>query len=102
MSSSRGAKKAGATRMRVGKYEIGKTLGEGSFGKVKFGRHVQTGHSVAIKIIDRDHVLRHKMVDQVCSLFFFLFIFYSFSHSCSLNNFMEMVILSLNMKWHFG
>ncbi|KAL8114011.1 CBL-interacting serine/threonine-protein kinase 9-like isoform X1 [Apium graveolens] len=64
-SSSRGAKKAGATRMRVGKYEIGKTLGEGSFGKVKFGRHVETGQSVAIKIIARDHVLRHKMVDQI-------------------------------------
>lgn len=73
MSSSRGrgAKKAGATRMRVGKYEIGKTLGEGSFGKVKFGRHVETGHSVALKIIARDHVLRHKMVDQVSSFFVF-------------------------------
>ncbi|KAL1832190.1 CBL-interacting serine/threonine-protein kinase 9-like isoform X1 [Daucus carota subsp. sativus] len=65
MSSSRGAKKAGAARMRVGKYEIGKTLGEGSFGKVKYGRHVETGRSVAIKIIARDHVLRHKMVDQI-------------------------------------
>lgn len=65
MSSSRRAKKAGAARMRVGKYDIGKTLGEGSFGKVKFGRHVETGQSVAIKIIARDHVLRHKMVDQI-------------------------------------
>lgn len=69
MSSSRGAKKAGSAKMRVGKYEIGKTLGEGSFGKVKYGRHVETGQSVAIKIIARDHVLRHKMADQVDSLF---------------------------------
>uniref|UniRef100_A0A5B7A2D0 non-specific serine/threonine protein kinase n=1 Tax=Davidia involucrata TaxID=16924 RepID=A0A5B7A2D0_DAVIN len=54
-----------ATRTRVGKYEIGKTLGEGSFGKVKYAKNVETGDSVAIKIIDRDRVLRHKMVEQI-------------------------------------
>ncbi|KAF8379798.1 hypothetical protein HHK36_029247 [Tetracentron sinense] len=55
----------GATRTRVGKYEIGKTLGEGSFAKVKYARNVETGDSVAIKVLDKDHVLRHKMVEQV-------------------------------------
>ncbi|THF95149.1 hypothetical protein TEA_020330 [Camellia sinensis var. sinensis] len=53
------------TRTRVGKYEIGKTLGEGSFAKVKYAKNTETGDSVAIKIIDRDRVLRHKMVEQV-------------------------------------
>lgn len=53
------------TRTRVGKYEIGRTLGEGSFAKVKYARNVDNGDSVAIKIIDRDYVLRHKMVDPV-------------------------------------
>lgn len=55
------------TRTSVGKYELGKTLGEGSFAKVKFAKNIQTGDSFAIKIIDRDRVLRHKMVEQVAS-----------------------------------
>ncbi|XP_042452708.1 CBL-interacting protein kinase 9-like [Zingiber officinale] len=54
-----------ATRTRVGKYELGRTLGEGSFAKVKYARNVQTGDSVAIKILDKQHVLRHKMVEQI-------------------------------------
>ncbi|XAR53916.1 Non-specific serine/threonine protein kinase [Bertholletia excelsa] len=53
------------TRTRVGKYEIGRTLGEGSFAKVKFARNSETGESVAIKIINRDLVLRHKLVEQI-------------------------------------
>ncbi|KAK2965516.1 hypothetical protein RJ640_008866, partial [Escallonia rubra] len=57
--------KVPATRTRVGKYEIGKTLGEGSFAKVKYAKNDETGDSVAIKIIDRDRVLRHKMVEQI-------------------------------------
>ncbi|KAL6575597.1 CBL-interacting serine/threonine-protein kinase 9 [Orobanche hederae] len=53
------------TRTRVGKYELGRTLGEGTFAKVKFATNTQTGDHVAIKIIDRDRVLRHKMVEQI-------------------------------------
>jgi hypothetical protein len=34
----------------VGKYEIGKTLGEGSFGKVKYAVNVETNEAVAIKV----------------------------------------------------
>ncbi|XP_072962191.1 CBL-interacting protein kinase 9-like isoform X1 [Typha angustifolia] len=51
--------------MRVGDYELGKTLGEGSFAKVKFARNTKTGDRVAIKILDKNHVLRHKMVEQI-------------------------------------
>ena len=68
--------KVPATRTRVGRYEIGKTLGEGSFAKVKYARNSDTGDSVAIKVLDRDHVLRHKMVEQVCFLYFLLFRFF--------------------------
>ncbi|XP_073142018.1 CBL-interacting serine/threonine-protein kinase 9-like isoform X2 [Henckelia pumila] len=55
------------SRTLVGKYELGRTLGEGSFAKVKFARNTQiTGESaVAIKIIDRHRVLRHHMVEQI-------------------------------------
>lgn len=55
------------TTTRVGNYEVGKTLGEGSFAKVKFARNLVTGDPVAIKVIDRDRILKHKMVEQVCA-----------------------------------
>ncbi|OAY48950.1 CBL-interacting serine/threonine-protein kinase 9 [Manihot esculenta] len=53
------------TSTRVGKYELGRTLGEGTFAKVKFAKNVETGDSVAIKILDREQVLRLKMVEQL-------------------------------------
>lgn len=52
-------------RTRVGKYELGRTLGEGTFAKVKFARNVETGENVAIKILDKEKVLRHKMIGQI-------------------------------------
>ncbi|KAL4573762.1 hypothetical protein LXL04_020579 [Taraxacum kok-saghyz] len=35
---------------KVGKYEIGRTLGEGTFAKVKFAKNTETGEAVAVKI----------------------------------------------------
>uniref|UniRef100_A0A7I4FJ99 Protein kinase domain-containing protein n=1 Tax=Physcomitrium patens TaxID=3218 RepID=A0A7I4FJ99_PHYPA len=52
-------------RMRVGKYELGRTLGEGTFAKVKFAKNLETGQSVAIKVLDKDKILKHKMVQQI-------------------------------------
>ncbi len=52
---------------RVGKYELGDTLGEGTFAKVKHGKNKETGEIVAIKIIDKEKILKHKMVDQVAT-----------------------------------
>ncbi|KAJ3057498.1 MAP microtubule affinity-regulating kinase 1 [Rhizophlyctis rosea] len=48
----------------VGNYEILRTIGEGSFAKVKLGVHRLTGEKVAIKVIDKDRLpdaysLRH-------------------------------------------
>ncbi|KAJ3034815.1 hypothetical protein HDV00_004610 [Rhizophlyctis rosea] len=39
----------------VGNYVFGKTLGEGTFGKVKLAVHRLTGQEVAIKIVDKIH-----------------------------------------------
>ncbi|XP_042432300.1 CBL-interacting protein kinase 23-like isoform X2 [Zingiber officinale] len=50
---------------RVGKYELGRTLGVGTFAKVKFAKSVETGEGVAIKILDKEKILRHKMVGQI-------------------------------------
>ncbi|XP_047964751.1 CBL-interacting serine/threonine-protein kinase 9 [Salvia hispanica] len=52
-------------RTRVGKYQLGRTLGRGSFAKVKFATNTETGDRVAIKIIQRDQILHHRMVEQI-------------------------------------
>jgi serine/threonine protein kinase len=52
-------------KRRVGKYELGRTIGEGTFAKVKFARDTETGDPVAIKILDKEKLLKHKMVEQV-------------------------------------
>lgn len=53
------------TKIKVGKYELGRTLGEGTFAKVKFAKNTETGESVAIKVLDKEKILKHKMVEQV-------------------------------------
>lgn len=50
---------------KVGKYEVGRTIGEGTFAKVKFARNTDTGDSVAIKVLAKTTILKHRMVDQV-------------------------------------
>ncbi|CAI9760079.1 unnamed protein product [Fraxinus pennsylvanica] len=66
MASRSGGGNSGVSgRTRVGRYELGRTLGEGSFAKVKFARNVETGESVAIKILDKEKVFIHKMIGQI-------------------------------------
>ncbi|KAM0887284.1 hypothetical protein ACQ4PT_029154 [Festuca glaucescens] len=55
----------GGGRTRVGRYELGRTLGEGTFAKVKFAKNVETGENVAIKILDKEKLLKHKMIEQL-------------------------------------
>ncbi|KAJ3432512.1 cbl-interacting protein kinase [Anaeramoeba flamelloides] len=50
---------------KVGKYEIGDTLGEGAFGKVKQAKNSETGEFVAIKIMNKEKILRENMSDQI-------------------------------------
>lgn len=50
---------------RIGKYEVGKTVGQGSFAKVKLAKNCETGQSVALKILNKDMVLKHKMTEQI-------------------------------------
>ena len=46
-------------------YRISRTLGFGSFGKVKIGEHILTGHKVAIKILNRKKVKSMDMEEKV-------------------------------------
>lgn len=50
---------------KVGKYEVGRTIGEGTFAKVKFAQNMETGGSVAMKVMAKSTILKHRMVDQV-------------------------------------
>lgn len=49
----------------VGKYQFGQTISESKFTKVKIALDTETGGLVAIKILDKNEVLKHKMVEQV-------------------------------------
>ncbi|KAK6123177.1 hypothetical protein DH2020_043079 [Rehmannia glutinosa] len=46
-------------------YRLGKTLGHGSFGKVKIAEHIRTGHKVAIKILNRRRMKSPDMEEKV-------------------------------------
>ncbi|CAM9103426.1 unnamed protein product [Discosporangium mesarthrocarpum] len=57
---------------KVGKYEIGKTIGEGTFGKVKLAVNTETGEKVAIKarypdkcVLDKSIIQKQNMGAQV-------------------------------------
>ncbi|KAH7420861.1 hypothetical protein KP509_13G026300 [Ceratopteris richardii] len=52
-------------RTRVGRYEIGRTLGKGNFAKVKLARNVDTREYVAIKILDKAKIYKENMVEQI-------------------------------------
>jgi 5'-AMP-activated protein kinase catalytic alpha subunit len=40
----------------VGQYVLSKTIGKGTFGKVKLGVHNLTGEKVAVKILEKDKI----------------------------------------------
>ncbi|CAG9333437.1 unnamed protein product [Blepharisma stoltei] len=40
----------------IGQYILGKTIGEGTFGKVKLGTHILTSEKVAVKILEKERI----------------------------------------------
>ncbi|KQJ93623.1 CBL-interacting serine/threonine-protein kinase 21 isoform X2 [Brachypodium distachyon] len=49
----------------IGKYRVGRTVGEGAFAKVKLAVDADTGGTVAVKVIDRSTVLTNNLMCQV-------------------------------------
>ncbi|ERM97677.1 hypothetical protein AMTRI_Chr01g110410 [Amborella trichopoda] len=47
------------------KYELGRLLGQGTFAKVYYARNLATAQSVAIKVIDKEKILKVGMIDQI-------------------------------------
>ena len=51
--------------MQVGRYELGRTLGEGNFGKVKYAKNLDSGQSFAVKILEKARIVDQRITDQV-------------------------------------
>ncbi|CAH9137912.1 unnamed protein product [Cuscuta epithymum] len=51
--------------MVMHKYQIGRLLGQGTFAKVYHARNTKTGDNVAVKIIDKEKVLKVGLIDQI-------------------------------------
>ena len=49
----------------VGHYILDKTIGKGTFGKVKLGIHELTGERVAVKILEKDKIVDVNDVERV-------------------------------------
>lgn len=79
--------------MRLGKYELGKTLGEGNFGKVKLARDTLSGKLFAVKILDKCKIFDLNNTDQV-------------SFNCFLNQLLAFTLFNLFLvcsftNWNF-
>ena len=59
------AKADAKTTQRLGQYTIVRTLGEGSFGKVKLATHQVSGQKVALKIINRKRLVTRDMAGRI-------------------------------------
>ncbi|KAJ0576085.1 putative protein kinase CAMK-CAMKL-CHK1 family [Helianthus annuus] len=49
----------------LGKYELGRQLGHGTFAKVYHARNLKTGKSVAMKMVGKEKVIKVGMTDQI-------------------------------------
>ena len=52
---------------RNGQYILGKTIGEGTFGKVKIGMHILTKARVAVKILEKGKIVDVADYERVSS-----------------------------------
>ncbi|KAK9462163.1 kinase-like domain-containing protein [Lipomyces oligophaga] len=64
-SEKRDSQSSSSTSNRIGRYQIIKTLGEGSFGKVKLAYHLGTHQRVALKIINRKTLAKSDMQGRI-------------------------------------
>eukprot|EP00929_Paragymnodinium_shiwhaense_P001597 TRINITY_DN10183_c0_g1_i1.p1 TRINITY_DN10183_c0_g1~~TRINITY_DN10183_c0_g1_i1.p1 ORF type:complete len:707 (+),score=150.33 TRINITY_DN10183_c0_g1_i1:129-2249(+) len=49
----------------IGHYVLMKTIGEGTFGKVKLGTHILTGERVAVKVLEKERIVDIADVERV-------------------------------------
>ncbi|OWM75299.1 CBL-interacting serine/threonine-protein kinase 12-like [Punica granatum] len=63
--ASRRSSKKESQSLLLGRYEIGKLLGHGTFAKVYYARNVRTGEGVAIKVIDKEKILKGGLIAHI-------------------------------------
>ena len=51
--------------IKLSDYEMGETLGTGSFGRVKIAKDKKTGEYVAMKIMKKSEILKSKQADHI-------------------------------------
>ena len=56
-------------KIKLSDFEIMETLGTGSFGRVRLGRHKRTKKIYAIKMLKKSEIIRLKQVDHIHSEF---------------------------------
>lgn len=49
----------------IGHYVVGKSLGQGTFGKVRLGTHTITNEPVAIKILEKEKIKDRSDIERV-------------------------------------
>ncbi|XP_062095918.1 CBL-interacting serine/threonine-protein kinase 12-like [Humulus lupulus] len=49
----------------LGRFEIGKLLGHGTFAKVYLAKNIKSGESVAIKVIDKEKILKGGLIAHI-------------------------------------
>mmetsp|Transcript_6994 Transcript_6994/g.7842 ORF Transcript_6994/g.7842 Transcript_6994/m.7842 type:complete len:137 (-) Transcript_6994:641-1051(-) len=54
-----------ATRLALDNYEIGITLGTGSFGRVRIAKEKKNGRFIAVKILKKAEIIKMKQVDHI-------------------------------------
>merc|ERR1719281_657521 len=54
-----------AKNKSIGHYLLGKNLGEGTFGTVRYGTHILTGERVAVKVPEKDRIKEAADVERV-------------------------------------
>lgn len=50
---------------KIGGYILGKSIGEGTFGKVKIGTHISTQEKVAVKILEKSKITDIADVERI-------------------------------------
>ncbi|XP_030523602.1 CBL-interacting serine/threonine-protein kinase 6-like [Rhodamnia argentea] len=55
----------GGSSILHGKYELGRLLGHGTFAKVYHARELQSGRSVAMKVVGKEKVVKVGMTEQI-------------------------------------
>ncbi|KAA0035062.1 CBL-interacting serine/threonine-protein kinase 6-like [Cucumis melo var. makuwa] len=55
----------GSSGVLHGKYELGRLLGHGTFAKVYHARNLQTGTSMAMKVVGKEKVIKVGMMEQI-------------------------------------